>query len=66
MSTSTQAELSAAYECIDELTGVIKGLLGLTVMIGSRPDIPADLREALNSNHRIATAYDAIADQVAS
>ncbi|NPU23991.1 hypothetical protein [Bradyrhizobium denitrificans] len=60
------AELAAAYERIDELTGVVEGLLGLIVLVAERDDVTVDLRSILNTNHRVVAALDAVSDQVTS
>ena len=60
------AELAAAYERIDELTGVVEGLIGLIVLVAERDVVPVDLRSILNTNHRVVAALVAVSDQVTS
>jgi hypothetical protein len=56
--TIANARLIAAAP--DLLNGC-RALLGLVQLVSGRDDLPADLREALRSNHRIAEAEAAIA-----
>ena len=44
-----------------EISDALAGLVGLTQLLLGRDDLPAQVREALQSNHRVVTARAAIA-----
>lgn len=48
-------------EASPDLLDTCHGLLGLITLVLARDDLPATLRTALESNHRVAAAYKAVA-----
>lgn len=57
--TTAYNNFPALLDAVDALAG----LVGLTQLLLGRDDLPAQVREALESNHRVVTAREVLAEQ---